>query len=161
MLTNADKKISIAALCGFSELTQNVISSSHGHSTSWLKMSCKSVQPLSCNLADKKQRKKSIENNTPSPIVSRVGQLLILLPLQQQQSTTRPEMKHQRCNLSSRPASISKSPSLTQTSRAHSPGGARLQADQPSGKGGPALMAIKRHFTHNMLRYAQTRCSNT
>ena len=73
MLTNADKEISIAASRGFSELTKNVIKSSHGYSTPSLKISRKSVQPFSHNLADKetnKQRKKSIEieNNTPSPI---------------------------------------------------------------------------------------------
>ena len=64
----------IAALRGFSELTQNWIRSSHGHSAPFLKISCKSVQPFSRNLADKetkkdtnKETKKSIENNTPSP----------------------------------------------------------------------------------------------
>ena len=53
-----------------SELTQNLIRSSHGHSTPFLKISCKSVQPFSRNVADKetnKERKKSHENNTPSP----------------------------------------------------------------------------------------------
>ena len=52
------------------ELTQNVIRSSHGHSTPSLKISCKLVQPFSRNVADKeitKERKKSPENNTPSP----------------------------------------------------------------------------------------------
>jgi len=52
------------------ELTQNWIRSSHGHSTPSLKISCKSVQPFSRNVADKetnKERKKSVENNTPSP----------------------------------------------------------------------------------------------
>jgi len=51
------------------ELTQNVIRSSHGHSTPSLKISCKSVQPFSRNVADKetkKERNKSPENNTPS-----------------------------------------------------------------------------------------------
>jgi len=57
------------------ELTQNWIRSSHGHSTPSLKISCKSVQPFSRNLADKetkkqinKQRKKSSDNNTPLPV---------------------------------------------------------------------------------------------
>ena len=53
---------------GFSELTQNWIRSSYGHSTPCMKISCKSVQLFSCNLADKeinKQTKKSIENNNP------------------------------------------------------------------------------------------------
>jgi len=52
------------------ELTQNLIRSSHGHSTTSLKISCKSVQPFSHNVAEretKKDRKKSPENNTPSP----------------------------------------------------------------------------------------------
>jgi len=53
------------------ELTHNVIRSTHGHSTPSLKISCKSVQPFSRNVADKeinnKQRKKSLEINTPSP----------------------------------------------------------------------------------------------
>jgi len=48
------------------ELTQNVMRSSHGHSTPSLKISCKSVQPFSRNVADK-ETKKSPENNTRSP----------------------------------------------------------------------------------------------
>jgi len=51
------------------ELTQNLIRSSHGHSTPSLKISCNSVQPFSRNVADKetkKERKKSPENNTAS-----------------------------------------------------------------------------------------------
>jgi len=66
----------IAVSRGFSELTRNVIRSSHGHSTPSLNILWKSVQPLSRNLADKetnKQTKKSIENNTPSPIMSGRG----------------------------------------------------------------------------------------
>jgi len=38
--------------------------SSHGHSTPFLKISCKSVQPFSCNLADKEtknERNKEID----------------------------------------------------------------------------------------------------
>ena len=63
MLTNADKEISIAASHGFSELTQIWSKSSHGHSTPFLKILCKSVQLFSRNFADK-ETKKSIENNT-------------------------------------------------------------------------------------------------
>jgi len=48
------------------ELTQNVIRSFHGHSKPPLKISCKSVQPFSRNVADK-ETKKSPEDNTPSP----------------------------------------------------------------------------------------------
>jgi len=72
--------VRIAVSHGFSELTKNVIRSSHGHSTPSVKISCKSVQPFSRNLANKetkkyinKQTKKSIENNTPSPDVSGTG----------------------------------------------------------------------------------------
>ena len=39
------------------ELTQNWIRSSHGHCTPSLKISCKSVQPFSRNLADKETNK--------------------------------------------------------------------------------------------------------
>ena len=60
-------RVAIAASRGFSELTKNVIRSSHGQSAPSLKISCKSVQPFSRNLANK-ERKKEIENNTPSPI---------------------------------------------------------------------------------------------
>ena len=48
------------------ELTQNVIRSSHGHSKPSLKISCKSVQLLSRNVADK-ETKKSPENDTQPP----------------------------------------------------------------------------------------------
>jgi len=44
---------------GFSELTKNVIRSSHGHSTPSLKISCKSVQPFSRNLANKEATKET------------------------------------------------------------------------------------------------------
>jgi len=47
----------IAAWCCYSELTKNVIMSSNGHSTPSLKISCKSVQPFSRNLADKEKNK--------------------------------------------------------------------------------------------------------
>ena len=64
------------------ELTQNVIRSSHGHSAPSLKISCKSVQPLSRNVADKetnKETKKSPENNTPSPDRGRGNNLFTCL----------------------------------------------------------------------------------
>jgi len=48
------------------KLTLNLIRSSRRHSTPSLKISCKSVQPFSRNLADKEITKKSIENNIPS-----------------------------------------------------------------------------------------------
>jgi len=41
----------------WSELTQNVIRSSHCHSKPSLKISCKSVQPFSRNVADKETKK--------------------------------------------------------------------------------------------------------
>ena len=47
----------IAASRRFSELTKNVIRSSNGHPTPSLKISCKSVQPFSCDLADKERKK--------------------------------------------------------------------------------------------------------
>jgi len=72
LITN---KLTFDSPTRLSELTQNVIRSSHCHSTPSLKISCKSVQPFSRNVADKetkKQRKKSPENNTPSPTGGRV-----------------------------------------------------------------------------------------
>jgi len=45
--------VTIAASRGLPELTQNVIRSSYGHSTASLKISCKSVQPFTRNVADK------------------------------------------------------------------------------------------------------------
>jgi len=50
----------------------------HGQSTPSLKISCKSVQPFSRNLADK-ETKKSIENNTPSPDTIGDGVLILLI----------------------------------------------------------------------------------
>ena len=44
---------SLSASCGLTELTQNVIRLSHGHSTPSMNISCKSVQPFSRNVADK------------------------------------------------------------------------------------------------------------
>jgi len=52
----------IATSRGFSELTINVIRSSHGHFTPSLNISCKSVQPFSRNLADKETKKKKERN---------------------------------------------------------------------------------------------------
>ena len=72
--TTGDNKLTLDPPTRLPELTQNLIRSSHGHSTSSLKISCKSVQQFSRNVADKetkkqrnKERKKSPENNTPSP----------------------------------------------------------------------------------------------
>jgi len=61
--------------CGAkAQQTPSTCCASHGHSTPSLKISCKSVQPFSRNLANKEtkihtyiQTKKSIENNTSSP----------------------------------------------------------------------------------------------
>jgi len=41
------------------EFTLNLIRSSHGHSTPSLKISCKSVQPFSRNVADKETKKET------------------------------------------------------------------------------------------------------
>jgi len=73
----------IVASRGFSELTQNWIRSSHGHSAPSLKISWKSVQPFCRNLTSKetkketskdtyKQTKKSSENNTSGDRVKSV-----------------------------------------------------------------------------------------
>jgi len=56
--TNPVPVLRIAASRGFSELTKNVTRSSYGHSTPSLKISCKSVQPFSRNLANKEQETK-------------------------------------------------------------------------------------------------------
>ena len=54
-----------------SELTQNVIRSSHGHSTPSLKISCKSVQPFSRDVANIKKTKKEIERKQyPVPLIT-------------------------------------------------------------------------------------------
>jgi len=55
--TNPVPVLRIAASRGFSVLTKNVIRSSHGHSTPSLKISCKSIQPFSRNLANKETNK--------------------------------------------------------------------------------------------------------
>ena len=53
---------------GFSELTKNIIRSSHGHSTPSLKILCKSVQPFSRNLANKETKKETNRSKTiPRP----------------------------------------------------------------------------------------------
>jgi len=65
-----DNKLTFDPPTRLPELNQNLIRSSHGHSTPSLKISCKSVQPFYHNVADKetnKETKKSPENNTPSP----------------------------------------------------------------------------------------------
>jgi len=50
------------------ELTQNLIRSSHGHSTPSLKILCKSVQPFSRNVADKETKKEIAQKVTiPRP----------------------------------------------------------------------------------------------
>jgi len=69
-----NKKLTFDPPTRLTKLTQNVIRSSHGHPTPSLKISCKSVQLFSRNVADKetkkernKERKKSPKNNTPPP----------------------------------------------------------------------------------------------
>jgi len=51
------KKLTFDPPTRLPELTQNLIRSSHGHSTPSLKISCKSVQPFSRNVADKETKK--------------------------------------------------------------------------------------------------------
>ena len=77
----ADKEISIAASRVFSELTKNWTTSSHGHSAPSLKVSCKSVQPFSRNLANKetnKQRYKEIDRKQ-YPVPRCIGDGVIML----------------------------------------------------------------------------------
>ena len=52
-----DNKLTFDPLIRLPELTQNLIRSSHGHSTPSLKISYKSVQPFSRNVADKETKK--------------------------------------------------------------------------------------------------------
>jgi len=56
--TNPVPVLHIAASHGFSELTKNVVRSSHGHSAPSLKISFKLVRPFSHNLANKETKKK-------------------------------------------------------------------------------------------------------
>ena len=80
---------SIAASRGLPELTKNVIRSSHGHSTPSLKISCKSVQPFSRNLADKETKKEIARLQYPVPyrgggggkIMKRVLNMVLAKPL--------------------------------------------------------------------------------
>jgi len=55
-----NKKLTFDPPTRLPELTQNVIRSSHGQSTPSLKISCKSVQPFSRNVADKETKKQSV-----------------------------------------------------------------------------------------------------
>jgi len=52
-----DNKLTFDLPTRLPELTQNLIWSSHGHSTPFLKISGKSVQPFSRNVADKGTKK--------------------------------------------------------------------------------------------------------
>jgi len=52
-----NKQINLWPADRLPELTQNLIRSSHGHSPPSLKISCKSVQPFSRNVADKQRNK--------------------------------------------------------------------------------------------------------
>jgi len=58
--TNPVPVLRVAASRGFSELTKNVTRSSHGHSAPSLKISCKSVQSFSRNLANKETKKDTL-----------------------------------------------------------------------------------------------------
>ena len=65
-----DNKLTFNPPTSLPELTQNWIRSSHGHSTPSLKISCKSVQPISRNVANKeinKQRKKERNRSKTIP----------------------------------------------------------------------------------------------
>jgi len=54
-------RVAHRGIARFLRIDQNVIGSSHGHSTPSLKISCKSVQPFSRNLANK-ETKKDVNN---------------------------------------------------------------------------------------------------
>jgi len=59
-----DNKLTFDPPTCLPELTQNLIRSSHGHFTPSLKISCKSVQPFSRNVADKEKTKKERKKQT-------------------------------------------------------------------------------------------------
>jgi len=73
-MAGVNKQIDLLPADPFTRMTQNLIRSSHGHSTPNLKISCKSVQPFSCNVADKETKKKQItQKQYPVPLPG-VGQ---------------------------------------------------------------------------------------
>jgi len=83
--TNPVAVLRIAASRGFSELTKNVIRSSRGHSQSTpsLKISCKSVQPFSRNLANKETKihtNKEIDRKQ-YPVPRYIGDVVTIGPL--------------------------------------------------------------------------------
>jgi len=65
-----NKQIAFGPPTRLPELTQNLTRLSHGHSKPSLKISCKSVQPFSRNVADKetKKERKKKERNRPITI---------------------------------------------------------------------------------------------
>jgi len=63
-----DKKLTFDTPTRLPELRQNLIRSSHGHSTPSLKISCKSVQPFSRNVADK-ETSCGARHNKPRPLL--------------------------------------------------------------------------------------------
>ena len=54
---SGDNNLIFDPLTHMPQLTLNLITPSHGHSTPYLKISCKSVQPFSRNLAGKETNK--------------------------------------------------------------------------------------------------------
>jgi len=83
--TNPAPVLRIAVSSGFSELAQNAIRSTRGHSTPSLKISCKSVQPFSRNLADKEtkiqinkqtKKEKNRSKTIPRPRSTGVGVMI-------------------------------------------------------------------------------------
>ena len=66
-----DNKLTFDPPTRLPELTQNLIRSSHGHSTLSLKISCKSVQPFSRNVADKEINKEIARKQYPVPLPGR------------------------------------------------------------------------------------------
>jgi len=65
-----DNKLTFDPPTRLTEMIQNLIRSSHGHSTP-LKISCKSVQPFSRNLADKETNKETNKQTNRSITIAR------------------------------------------------------------------------------------------
>jgi len=66
-----DNKLTFDPPTRLPELTQNLIRSSHCHSTPSLKISCKSVQPFSRNLADKETNKETKKEGNRAKTIPR------------------------------------------------------------------------------------------
>ena len=63
-----NKQIDLWAAEPFTQIDPKFNRSSHGHSTPSLKISCKSVQPFSRNVADKETKKEIAQKQYPVPL---------------------------------------------------------------------------------------------